>query len=313
MPSKQGLPSIRAGLSADALRNLFPFSSEFDPVFKKVLLYVLGNPGSLIRSQLAFAVAVEYGVEVERAEKLAVALEYFHTASLLFDDMPCMDNAQKRRGVTCAHLQFGEENAILAALALINRAYALVWQSVAGCPPGTQPQVLDYIERCLGAEGLLNGQSLDLHYSALPRSKETTQAIARQKTAALIRMTLVLPAMLGGARISEIQWMERISVFWGLGYQILDDLKDRLQDATQTGKTAARDGQLGRPNLVEIIGVEGAIMRFTRLMDLGNTALRRLLALRPGLEFMQQLGEQLEDELDRVACNDCPPVGATAA
>ncbi len=100
----------------------------------------------------------------------AVALEYFHTASLLFDDLPCMDNALERRGAPCVHLAFGEEGAILTALALINRAYALTWRAVAGCPQVRQVRALAYIEHCLGVEGLLNGQSLDLHYSTLPRT-----------------------------------------------------------------------------------------------------------------------------------------------
>ena len=70
---------------------------------------------------------------MSRAKDLAIALEYFHTASLLFDDLPCMDNASERRGVPCVHLAFGEAGAILAALALINRAYALSWRAVSGC------------------------------------------------------------------------------------------------------------------------------------------------------------------------------------
>jgi geranylgeranyl pyrophosphate synthase len=244
--------------------------------------------------------ATAYGLETADARSLAVALEYFHTASLLFDDLPCMDNALERRGAPCTHLVFGEEGAILSALALINRAYALTWRAVAGCPKARQARALDFIEQCLGVEGLLNGQSLDLHYSALPPALESTERVARGKTVALIRLTLALPAMLGGASARDLQQIERISVFWGLAYQIVDDLKDVLQCEGQTGKTSTRDALLGRPNIVSAIGVRGAVQRLTRFIDLGDKVLRGLLASRPELEFLERLRGELQQELARV-------------
>ena len=78
-----------------------------------------------------------------------------------------------------------------------------------------QRKSLAYIEQRLGVEGLLNGQSLDLHYSTLPHTRETTERIARGKTVSLIRLTLVLPAMLGGAPAREIQLLERIAALLG--------------------------------------------------------------------------------------------------
>ena len=109
-------------------------------------------------------------------------------------------------------------------------------------------------------EGLLNGQSLDLHYcDVAPHAARQPRRIARGKTVSLIRLTLALPAMLGGASGREIQQIERISVFWGLGYQMVDDLKDVLQSAAQTGKTPARDVLLDRPNIAAAIGIRGAV------------------------------------------------------
>ena len=300
MPSQQFMNPSHASFFGEALRSSFPLSQGLDPSFERALRFVLGNPGSLIRPQLVFAMATAYGLGAERAEQLAVALEYFHTASLLFDDLPCMDDALERRGAACAHLIFGEEGAILTALALINRAYALTWRAVAGCPPAAQPKILAFVEHCLGADGLLNGQSLDLHYATLPHTRETTERIARGKTVSLIRLTLALPAMLGNASARELQLIERIAVYWGLGYQILDDLKDVLQDAGQSGKTPARDATLGRPNLATAIGIDAAVERLTRFIALGGKSLCCLFAMRPGLEFLARLGEQLEEELDRV-------------
>src|ERR1035438_8069768 len=132
---------------ADAFSTSLLLPDTLDPHFEEALRHVLDNPGSLVRPRLVFQMATAYGMDAARAQDLAIALEYFHTASLLFDDLPCMDNAQERRGVPCAHIAFGEAGAILTALALINRAYALTWRAVSGCPQNIQHRALAYIEQ----------------------------------------------------------------------------------------------------------------------------------------------------------------------
>jgi len=298
--SSNVMDQVDTSFLAGAFSTSLPLPAALDPEFRDALDYVLSAPGSLVRPRLVFQMATAYGIDPVHAQELAVALEYFHTASLLFDDLPCMDNALERRGLPCTHLLYGEEGAILTALALINRAYALTWRAVAGCPHARQAQALKFVENCLGVGGVLNGQSLDLHYATLPRTLETTERIAQGKTVSLIRLTLALPAMLGGASARELQQIERISVFWGLGYQIVDDLKDVLQSAAQTGKTAARDAELDRPNIAVAIGVRAAVRRLTRLIDLGDRVLGSLLATRPELEFLERLRGELQAELARV-------------
>jgi geranylgeranyl pyrophosphate synthase len=294
------MDQVDTSFLAEAFSSSLVLPGAMEPNFEDALQHVLENPGSLVRPRLVFQMATAYGLNADSAQELAVALEYFHTASLLFDDLPCMDNALERRGVPCTHLLFGEEGAILTALAFINRAYALTWRAVAGCAQSRQAGALSFIEECLGVGGLLNGQSFDLHYARLPRTLETTERIARGKTVSLIRLTLVLPALLGGASARELQQIERISVFWGLGYQIVDDLKDVLQSAAQTGKTPSRDEVLNRPNIAAVIGISGAVERLSRLINLGDRVLRHLLAVRPELEFLERLRNELQAELARV-------------
>ena len=296
---------------ADAFKTFLPLPTALDPPFEEALRHVLDNPGSLVRPRMVFQVATAYGLDEAAARDLAIALEYFHTASLVFDDLPCMDNASERRGVPCVHFAFGEAGAILAALALINRAYALSWRAVSGSSPHVQSRALAYIERCLGVEGLLNGQSLDLHFATLPHNRETTERIARGKTVSLIRLTLVLPAMLGGASAREIQLLERIALYWGLGYQMVDDLKDVLDSAAEAGKTVARDLLLDRPNVASAMGIPGAVKRLTRFIDLGDRTLSRLLQSRLSLSFLERLRINLEEELVRVTGNvRAMPAGA---
>jgi len=303
VPAIETMDSLDTKPFAEAFSSGLVLPGTLDPGFEDALRHVLSNPGSLVRPRLVFQMATAYGLEAAYAEDLAVALEYFHTASLLFDDLPCMDNALERRGAPCTHLVFGEDGAILTALALINRAYALAWRAVSAAPRTVQSEALKFIERCLGVGGVLNGQSLDLHYPRLPHSRDTTERIARGKTVSLIELTLVLPAMLGQASAREIQLIERISLFWGLAYQIMDDLKDVLQSSGESGKTAARDALLSRPNIAAVVGVRAAVQRLTRFIDLGDRVLGNLLAMKPDLDFLNRLRGELQLELARVTRN----------
>ena len=305
MPAARCINTVNTTLFADDFKTFLPLPMALDPPLEEALRHVLGNPGSLVRPRMVYQVATAYGLEEAAARNLAIALEYFHTASLVFDDLPCMDNAYERRGVPCVHFAFGEAGAILTALALINRAYALSWQAVSVTSPQTQSRALAYIEQCLGVEGLLNGQSLDLHYAILPHNRETTERIARGKTVSLIRLTLVLPAMLGGASAREIQLLERIALYWGLAYQMVDDLKDVLDSTQDAGKTIARDILLDRPNAASAMGISGAMERLTRFICLGDTTLQQLLRLKPEMSFLNKLRGSLEEELARVTANAC--------
>jgi geranylgeranyl pyrophosphate synthase len=274
-----------------------PLPSETEPQLAGALCQVLQLPGSLVRAQLVYQMACAYKVGDNDAQDLAIAIEYFHSASLLFDDLPCMDNAEQRRGALCVHQVYGEAAAILAALALINRAYAQLLRTLRHCPADRQAAAFSYVEKCLGVEGLLNGQSQDLHYASLSRDGLSSEMVALNKTVPLIRLSLVLPAMLGDAPAVEIQLLERVAVFWGLSYQILDDLKDVCQTKHQTGKTADRDATLNRPNVALAIGVKNALLRVERIMRLGDRVLARLRVRRPSLFFMDEIRRRFRDEV----------------
>lgn len=274
-----------------------PLAAETESHLRGALEHTLRHPGSMVRAYLVYDLAGAYGLAEDRSKKLAVAVEYFHTASLLFDDLPCMDDANRRRGEPCVHRSHGEAAAVLAALGLVNRAYALLWSGLAGSTPEQQSAAGDYVEKCLGIEGVLNGQSQDLHYASRTGNRPSPQQIATGKTVSLIQLSLVLPALLGGAEPAEIKLLERLAAFWGLSYQALDDLKDVFYQSAQTGKTAARDASLNRPNLALAIGAPNALRRLERLMGLGDCTLDRLLKRLPSLVFLTELRGRFREEL----------------
>ncbi|MBW4026724.1 polyprenyl synthetase family protein [Acidipila rosea] len=288
-------------LLEDAFLSSFHLASDIEHHLSGALRETLERPGSMIRADLALRTGRTYGLPEGSAEKLAIAIEYFHTASLVFDDLPCMDNASHRRGAPCVHHLFGEGAAILAALALINRAYALLWKAVAGFPVGLQSACLDYVEQNLGVAGLLNGQSQDINYSKLTADSRVPQQIALGKTVSLIRLALVLPAMLGGAPPKEIHLLKRLAVSWGLSYQIVDDLKDILHTAEQGGKTTARDADLDRPNLALTIGIHESFRKVDRLMRISDRIISKLSQRQPSFGFLNGIREQFDKELSTLS------------
>jgi len=288
-----------------AFATYMPLPAMLEPRLRAALLHVLSQAGSLVRPQMVFELSTSYGLPRHSAKELAIGLEYFHTASLIFDDLPGMDDATERRGAECVHIKFDEATAMLTALAIINRAYALTWRAIGSCPADRQSRAADYIEQHLGVGGLLNGQSLDLNYFSLPHDLATTERVAIGKTVSLIQLTLVLPALLGGASAREIQLLDRIARFWGLSYQIIDDLKDVLQTSNESGKTVSRDLHLDRPNIALTIGIPATVKRLERLIRLGDGALTRLISVRPSTGFLQTLRASLQEETLRVVQSAC--------
>jgi geranylgeranyl diphosphate synthase, type II len=281
----------------DAFLSQMQFAPDTEYHLAGALRETIGRPGSMVRAELAYRSGLSSKLGGDRSECLAISIEYFHTASLLFDDLPYMDNAMHRRGHVCVHHVFGEGAAILAALALINRAYALLWKATAELKPELQSHVLQCVERHLGVAGVLNGQSQDLYYSSVSPVFRIPQRVALGKTVPLIRLALILPALIGDVPERETRQLCRLAVSWGLGYQTLDDLKDILHSPEQGGKTVARDAHLDRPNMAIMIGVNEAFRYLDRLMEISGRIVLRLIRGKASLAFLQAFQEQFAREI----------------
>jgi geranylgeranyl diphosphate synthase type II len=273
-------PAARARfLLAEAYANGMGPLDGVEPRLAAVLSDLLSRQGSLTRAVVAFRIGVEMGLEEDMACGVACGIEYLHTASLVFDDLPAMDDARTRRGGPCVHVVHGEGPSMLAALALVNRGYSLLWNAVRVCAPGDHgARAAALIEECLGTLGLVGGQAHDLRGWRDGQTSAEVTEVALRKTAALVRLPVVLPALLGGAGDREISLLERLALLRGLAYQAADDLKDVLHGEEQSGKSAGRDQAMGRPNLVTAEGLPGAMARFRRLGRMAD----RVEAMLPG-------------------------------
>jgi geranylgeranyl pyrophosphate synthase len=249
-----------------------------EPRLAAALGDVLARPGSLVRAVAAYLVGIEMGMAEQAARAIGCGIEYLHTASLVFDDLPAMDDARTRRGAPCIHVIHGESVAMLAALALVNRGYAMLWQGIRHASPANRGKAGEWVDARLGVHGVIGGQSYDLRGWRSGQSAAEVSEVAARKTADLLRLTLVLPAIIGRGTDREIALLDRLAVFRGLAYQAADDIKDVIGSGQESGKTSGRDEELGRPNIVAAEGLPAAMHRFHRL----NHAAERVQAALPG-------------------------------
>lgn len=257
-------------------------------LLSEIIETAINLEGSLVRAQICYAGMRARDGSKDLGLRLASAIEYFHLASLLLDDLPCMDNASVRRGNECMHIKFGEANTILAALSLINKSYILFYEVLRHYPKETQEKCSKLIDTCLGIEGILNGQALDLGFKYLG-TKDTSniRKIAVLKTASLFSLAISLPALLHNASALELKYLNRFSIFSGLLYQTLDDLKDILKSNSEN-KTP-RDYELSRPNIVLALGETDSTYYVSKYMDRLAIVVRKLKKFTEGETNLYQI------------------------
>jgi len=129
----------------------------------KSMEYSLMAGGKRIRPMLCIAACEMFGGTVEDAIPTAVALEMFHTMSLIHDDLPMLDNDDVRRGKPTNHVVFGEEVAILAGDAMLSAAFEVVVKNTPKKIPADRLiQVVGILGNCMGPAGVQGGQVMDL-------------------------------------------------------------------------------------------------------------------------------------------------------
>ncbi|MDQ4120521.1 MAG: polyprenyl synthetase family protein [Acidobacteriota bacterium] len=213
--------------------------------FNEALAYALFPGGKRLRPVLTLLSAELIGGAREKVLPAAAAVEFVHTSSLIFDDLPCMDNAPERRGKSSLHQKFGEGNAVLVALALLNASYHLVFASVKNdCPMCASAAIKAHRELtdCIGAAGMVGGQSIDL---AIAKSgsfdADGIESLRNLKTSALMRMALRLGAILSGANENQLNALSCFAALLGEAYQTSDDLLDLQEDLHISQTTERRE------------------------------------------------------------------------
>ena len=198
-----------------------------------------------------------------RAEKnvydLAASLEMIHAYSLMHDDLPCMDDAELRRGQETTHSVFGEDVTIRAAAALIPAAARQALQSARKleCGASGAAAVVQKLLEAAGAGGMVGGQWLDLLGEGQTLSPTELDELHQRKTGALLTASLVMGALAATAEKETVSALASYGRSIGLAFQITDDLLDATQSAELLGKNPS-DVDLDKSTYVGLYGLDQA-------------------------------------------------------
>jgi len=267
-----------------------PATARPEPVHQ-AMHYALTGAGKRIRPVLTLAVADLFGARSEPVLDLACAVEMVHACSLVLDDLPAMDDAALRRGRPTVHRVFGESVALLAALALLNRAYALVAEAATrlALRRYTTEDVVHHLAAAIGSDGLIGGQALDLLSRPEEMNLDVLEYIHSHKTGALFMAAGELGAMAAEARRRDLEVIARFAKNLGLAFQISDDLLDVLGTPEETGKDVGKDA--GKVTFVKLLGVPGAQALADELLGFAVDSLaplgRKADPLRDLVKFVQ--------------------------
>ncbi len=229
-------------------------------VLSTVIQYALLASGKRLRPLICIMSAKCLGGDIDKSIDPACAIEMVHTASLIVDDLPCMDDANMRRGQLTCHQRFGEAVTILAALELVTLGYRTLSRSP-GLSEATRIKLVQLLARAVGVKGLIGGQQQDLSAQRDDEGDDATghhrvTSIHELKTGALFIAAAESGGIVAGLEGDQLLPIRDFARRLGLAYQTLDDLLDTQGAASRIGKDVGKD--VDKPTLVGVLGPEAA-------------------------------------------------------
>jgi len=216
--------------------------------------FSLKSGGKRFRPILVLLIAEALGKGYDVLDA-ALSCEFFHTASLIADDLPCMDDEETRRGKPTLHVAFSESTAILASYTLIALGYENINRSAKALSKYTSKShgdevgmfALSAVSACAGINGATKGQFLDLN---LPDNNfETLMEVIEKKTVTLFEVSCILGWLFGGGDLEKLDKVKECSYHLGMAFQIADDLNDF-------------DSQNDHTNIAQVVGLDQANSMF---------------------------------------------------
>lgn len=230
--------------------NVAPFSIH------KAMRYSVFAGGKRIRPILAIAAARAVSDSPDGIENAAATLEMVHTYSLIHDDLPAMDNDDLRRGRPTCHKLFGDALAILAGDALCTLAFEVL-SRLRGIGSEQKVTLIEELARASGTVGgMIAGQVHDIEGEGRAPSAPLLEEIHRAKTGALLRASVRMGAIYGGATAEELESLGDYGERVGLAFQIVDDILDVEQTSEKLGKTAGKDQAQQKITFPAVFGLE---------------------------------------------------------
>lgn len=224
--------------------------------------YALSSGGKRYRPIITFLVADALGALAPVAPA-ALAVEFFHTASLVADDLPCMDDDDERRNAPSTHRKHGEAVALLVSYGLIAAGYenlarnaALLKNAGLSHSPHSDRICVIALENATqntGFSGATGGQFMDIFPPDL--SLPTIRDVIHKKTVSLFEVAFVLGWAYGGGALDRLDQVKILASHYGMAFQIADDLGDVEQDVLN-GRKVNMATAAGKERAIEVFHAE---------------------------------------------------------
>lgn len=255
IPLSEHLKLRQAEVDA-ALDRLTPLETALPETIHKAMRYSLFAGGKRIRPVLCLEAAAAISDVAPGVFEAACSLEMIHTYSLIHDDLPALDNDDYRRGKLTNHKVFGEAMAILAGDSLLTLAFQTLTRA-AGLGAAGKVALMEELSFASGTdEGMIGGQVIDIESERLPPTADLLARIHRAKTGALLRASVRMGAVCGGADAVQLAAISRYGEHIGLAFQIVDDILDVEESSEALGKTAGKDAAQGKITFPAVYGLE---------------------------------------------------------
>ena len=273
-----------------ALHDAVAEASDLLPVeLERAVAHGVLSEGKRLRPVLCVAAYYACGGRSPKIPELAVSLELIHAYSLMHDDLPCMDDADLRRGRPTTHRVHGDEATARAGAALIPLAALRAWRGAlaVGCSEVTSRTIVEELCRAAGAGGMVGGQVLDLRAEGSVLDGAELDRLHRLKTGALLTASLRIGALAAGASRAVLEALDSYGRAVGLAFQIADDVLDATATAADLGKNPS-DADRDKTTYVGVHGLGEAAGRAREEVARARAALHHADVDDPALHALAQ-------------------------
>jgi len=236
-----------------------PYPSDL----KNIMKYSVLAGGKRFRPILTYTVANLFGIDAQKVDSSACAIELIHIYSLIHDDLPAMDDDDIRHNQPSSHKVYGEAQAILAGDGLQALAFEVI-SSDNLIASNIKVKLLNLLS--ISAFKMADGQSIDLSIVSKKINIELLNNLHKKKTGALLNCSVMFGAI-ANPNISkkDLSILDSYSNLIGLAYQVQDDVLDVTTSDELLGKRQNSDSVKNKPSYPSILGLEESVKKYESL------------------------------------------------
>ncbi|HKC62855.1 MAG TPA: polyprenyl synthetase family protein [Pyrinomonadaceae bacterium] len=246
---------------------------------REAAVYTIKTGGHRWRPILLLTVGRSYGAPDAELLPMACVVELLHTAAMILDDLPCMDDANLRHGHTTCHRVFGEDVTTLASHFLLTTCFEIVRTSYRPWYTGELTALIT---------DMIRGQAADLKLKGRIAGRHELEEVYRLKSGRLAGFSAKMGAALAEASADEIERLNQFGETLGLAYQILDDLFDANGGPPDVGKEPGKD--IDKSTFVTLFGNASAAAQANVYKEM---ALEKLTSLISDVSELQLLTDYI--------------------